>query len=161
VDAPAEDLSLRSLADRAGVTPRAPYAHFPDKKALLKAIALRGFRQMAAEMREGSLHPVEIGECYIRLAVNYPHLFRLMFSGVLDATECEPHEDPFQLLLQSIRNIRPSLSEDEVRVTAVALWAFVHGIADLRLENLVPDAFWNEVTLSTLARSFAETALKF
>ena len=34
--------SLRAVARRAGVSPMAPYRHYPDKEALLTAVALRG-----------------------------------------------------------------------------------------------------------------------
>ena len=35
-------LSVRELARRAGVSPRAPYQHFEDKEALLSALAVEG-----------------------------------------------------------------------------------------------------------------------
>ncbi len=38
-----ESLSLRKLAEDAGVSRTAPYHHFKDKSALLSAIAAKGF----------------------------------------------------------------------------------------------------------------------
>ena len=43
-------LSLRAVARRAGVSPAAPYHHFPDKQALLDAVAERGFDALTAAM---------------------------------------------------------------------------------------------------------------
>ena len=43
-------LSLRGVARRAGVSPAAPYHHFPDKRALLDAVAERGFDALTAAM---------------------------------------------------------------------------------------------------------------
>ena len=40
-----ENLSLRKLAERAGVSRTAPYHHFSDKNDLLCAIAAEGFRR--------------------------------------------------------------------------------------------------------------------
>ena len=40
-----ENLSLRRLAERAGVSRTAPYHHFSDKNDLLCAIAAAGFRR--------------------------------------------------------------------------------------------------------------------
>jgi AcrR family transcriptional regulator len=44
----AEELTLRGLAARAGVSAMAPYRHFADKAALLEAVAVEGFRMMRA-----------------------------------------------------------------------------------------------------------------
>ena len=41
-----EKLSLRSLARQAGVSPTAPFRHFPDKQSLLASIAIEGFGEL-------------------------------------------------------------------------------------------------------------------
>jgi AcrR family transcriptional regulator len=46
----AQALPLRGVARRAGVSPAAPYHHFPDKQALLDAVAERGFHALNAAM---------------------------------------------------------------------------------------------------------------
>src|SRR3954471_4312495 len=43
-------VSLRRVAREAGVSPGAPYHHFPDRAALLTAIAAAGFRLLEARM---------------------------------------------------------------------------------------------------------------
>jgi AcrR family transcriptional regulator len=43
----AEELSLRELAREAGVSHGAPRSHFPDRRALLDALAERGFYRLA------------------------------------------------------------------------------------------------------------------
>ena len=45
------DVSMRMLAQRLGVSHAAPYAHFPDKQALLDEIAAEGYRRLAAALR--------------------------------------------------------------------------------------------------------------
>jgi AcrR family transcriptional regulator len=45
-------LSLRKVAQRAGVSHSAPYAHFPDKQSLIAAISTEGFNQLYAELNE-------------------------------------------------------------------------------------------------------------
>ncbi|MEM7004211.1 MAG: TetR/AcrR family transcriptional regulator [Pseudomonadota bacterium] len=44
-----EKLSLRALAREAGVSPTAPYRHFPSKQCLLAAIAAQGFQTLREE----------------------------------------------------------------------------------------------------------------
>jgi AcrR family transcriptional regulator len=55
----AEQLSLRELARAVGVSHAAPRSHFPDRQALLDALAERGFDRLAAAMR--GRHGVRIG----------------------------------------------------------------------------------------------------
>ena len=57
-----EDLSLRELARRAGVSHAAPRRHFADKQALLDALAEDGFSRLGALLSEAAtgrrlLHP--------------------------------------------------------------------------------------------------------
>ncbi|RDH10789.1 TetR/AcrR family transcriptional regulator, partial [Tsukamurella pulmonis] len=46
----ATDLSLRAVARRAGVSTAAPYRHFPDRGALISAVAAVGYRELAAAL---------------------------------------------------------------------------------------------------------------
>src|SRR5918995_4141085 len=46
------DLSLRGLAREIGVSHAAPRRHFPDKQALLDALAQDGFERLGREMAE-------------------------------------------------------------------------------------------------------------
>src|ERR1700743_2586808 len=80
-------LSLRAVARRAGVSAAAPYHHFPDKQALLDAVAERGFDALTAAMTErmdragddaARLDGKGIGA--VAFAVANPALFGLMFS---------------------------------------------------------------------------------
>jgi AcrR family transcriptional regulator len=43
-------LSLRKMAQRAGVSHNAPYMHFADREAVLVAIAEEGFRLLSVEV---------------------------------------------------------------------------------------------------------------
>src|SRR5437764_560426 len=45
-----EALTLRAVARRAGVSQAAPYRHFADRRALVAAVAERGFERMQAAM---------------------------------------------------------------------------------------------------------------
>ena len=45
-----EELSMRAVARRAGVSPAAPYRHFADREALDSALAVEGFDRLRAEL---------------------------------------------------------------------------------------------------------------
>jgi AcrR family transcriptional regulator len=81
-------LSLRGVARVVGVSPAAPYHHFPDKQALLEAVAAQGFDALTAAMEKrmakktdptGRLDASGVG--YVTFALENPALFRLMFGN--------------------------------------------------------------------------------
>src|ERR1700716_321467 len=74
-------ISLRETARRAGVSHNAPYRHFPDREALLAALAAEGFAMLGERLRD---QPGRVmGEAYVRFALEQPQRFRLMFGGLL------------------------------------------------------------------------------
>ncbi|MEI7577443.1 MAG: TetR/AcrR family transcriptional regulator [Armatimonadota bacterium] len=134
----AEELSLRDLAERAGVSPRAPYVHFPSKQHLLKAIAAKGFEDLTARSIRAGFDIEALGNAYVDFAIEKPHLFRLMFGGVyLTLEECTDMDHSFTHVLAAIHHHHPEMSDDEVRLSGLGLWAFVHGLADLTIERLI------------------------
>src|ERR1700722_14142677 len=72
-----EQLALRSLAQRAGVSGMAPYRHFADKASLLEAVARHGFAELREKLREvEDPDPrkalVAFGVVYVRFACARP-----------------------------------------------------------------------------------------
>jgi AcrR family transcriptional regulator len=84
-----EQLSLRELAREIGVSHAAPRRHFPDRQALLDALAESGFRRLDAELRAASAAAGEnfvarmraVVRAYIRFATEDAALLELMFTG--------------------------------------------------------------------------------
>ena len=69
---------MREAARRAGVSHNAPYRHFSDRDALLDALAVEGFRELKQALAGRSGR--ELGEAYVRFALERPERFRLMFG---------------------------------------------------------------------------------
>jgi AcrR family transcriptional regulator len=142
-------LSLREAARRAGVSHNAPYRHFPDRRALLAALAAEGFRsfaeQLAVAEREGGLRAR--GEAYVRFALANPQRFRLMFSAGLrisgDASLREQAGRAFGGLEQAISahagQGAPHAGEGAPHA-ALAAWALVHGLSHLLLDKKLAGA---------------------
>lgn len=91
-DVGAAGLSLRDIARRAGVSPAAPYHHFPDKDALLAVIAgecaqrlLDALEEATAEAGEDQRRRFQLtGVAFVRFAVRHPaHFKALELPGVL------------------------------------------------------------------------------
>jgi AcrR family transcriptional regulator len=137
-------LTLREIARRLGVTHTAPYAHFTDKRALLEGVANHGFAELAqalASARETERTPEgqfrAMAGRYVAFAREQPNLYRLMFADetLADDPECEMSEEgarAFGVLVETVAAI--GVPEDRLEASAVAAWAFVHGVAMLEID---------------------------
>jgi AcrR family transcriptional regulator len=149
-DREADDLGLREVARAVGVSATAVYRHFPDKDALLEALATAGFDRLAAaqaKAAEGAASRAagfnEMGRAYVKFALEHPGWFRLMFS-------CKPKGDPFApdaapedaamaMLIENATALAPKgHGPDAARLFALRSWSLVHGLAVLMLEGQAP-----------------------
>ena len=130
-------LTIRGVARLTGVSHTAPLHHFPDRDALLAAVAQAGFDRLMADahaaIRDVPTDPVEqirrYGLVYVRGAIGSPGLFRLMFG---DAA-CEVGVEAYQLLIDLVA--RSGLARGDPEPTALLIWAQVHGLASLYAEG--------------------------
>ena len=142
-------LGLREASRRVGVSQAAPYAHFRDKRALLAAVAERGFRMFADSMLRsaGALAPGEerlaaLAQGYVTFALENPALYRLMFGPDLAIREtatalAEAAGASFRVLLESIGG---DPHAPETAAAALAAWSFAHGLALLLIDGRIrPD----------------------
>jgi AcrR family transcriptional regulator len=91
-------LSIRSVAEAAGLSPMAMYRHFENKDALLNALMRDGFmawEEIARSIREPDpLRWIEKGfEAFLAFALKQPHRFDAAF--LLPATEARQYPDDF------------------------------------------------------------------
>jgi AcrR family transcriptional regulator len=147
-------LSLRAVARRAGVSPAAPYHHFPDKQALLDAVAERGFDALTAAMTErmdragGNAARLDAsGIGYVAFAVANPALFSLMFSHVGQNPAAGQSLDLARQRAYGVLQQAADAASTGAKTASKAspeeclrLWAMVHGIAKLILEGCVKPA---------------------
>jgi len=145
--------SLTEAARLVGVTPAAPYRHFPDRDALMEEVARRGFAVFGARMQaawdEGRPDPVaafgRMGAAYLDFAASETGYYRAMFTRG-DAIDNAPMEarGAFQALEFAAGEVLSShgVSEAAVRAgarrLALEIWAFSHGIASLALGGFLP-----------------------
>lgn len=129
-------ISLRDAARRAGVSHNAPYRHFPNREALLVALAAEGFAMLGERLRGQPAR--EMGEAYVRFALEQPQRFRLMFGGALPLAKYPQlgtaAKVAHEALLAALREMpRPELA-------AAAGWSLVHGLAHLLLDGHFAEA---------------------
>jgi AcrR family transcriptional regulator len=136
-----EPFSLRALARQAGVSPTAPYRHFPDRDALESALAVRGLQDLMVALAPNGQTPAtseevaELGVRYVRFALARPALFRLMFGR-----ECDDQDDErvraaaalHDYLATVLGHVFPNADADAL---ATAGWSLAHGLAFLHLDG--------------------------
>jgi AcrR family transcriptional regulator len=130
-------LGLRDLARAVGVSPAAPYRHFDSRSALLEALAVTGFQRFTAAMEAvAATRPadpmVEMGQAYVRFALDNANLFRLMFSPVLKKDNRPGLRIAADAAFATLRHVA---GDDRHR--ALAAWAKVHGLAVLLLDGQI------------------------
>ena len=144
--APIEELSLRGLAREVGVSATAVYRHFPDKAALLGALAAEGieqlgrYQQAAADAAQGNADAfAATGRAYVRWALAHPALFRLVFSqsGAPVGPTIFGTSLPARLLQDKALNAAAGDQTGAQRLMVQA-WAVVHGLAMLILDGQLP-----------------------
>lgn len=138
-------LSLREVAAAAGVSHAAPYHHFADKAALVRALGHEGLRlldeRMAAAESAAGDDPgerlVAIGTAYVLFAVECPAYFDVMSSPDMagaDAPEQrEEHGETWERLVRAVAVCQQAgrLRAGDPLVIAVGLWSLVQGLSQL------------------------------
>jgi AcrR family transcriptional regulator len=130
-------LSVREAARRAGVSHNAPYRHFPDRDALLAALAAEGFTELKKSLENRSGR--ELGESYVRFALARPQRFRLMFGGLLALERYPELRAAAQATHERLTAAFAGLGAD-AKFAAAAAWSLVHGLAHLILDGHFEDA---------------------
>lgn len=132
-----DDLSLRAIADAAGVGLASIYHYFASKDELLLSLALMGFEALRRDMVGSQAQPEQVppmragARAFFGFAQARPALFSLMFSERLLARHETLREAEYQMFLtykaavEADNRIPPRHQEN----AAYALWALGRGMA--------------------------------
>jgi AcrR family transcriptional regulator len=145
-------LSLRKVAQKAGVSHSAPYAHFTDKQALIAAISTEGYRRLYVKLLTVSRNYqgdplrqlVEAAWVYTRFALDDPAHFKITFSGVIEKEKDHPEfvemsQRSFSVVVDIVRACQSDgiLDAGPTDAVAVSVWSLVHGFLSLLLEGQI------------------------
>lgn len=141
-------LSMRALGDRSGLSRGAPYRHFEDKEALLRAIAAAGMEDLgrradlAVRRTRGSQLAAAL-RAYVTWGVENPDWYRVTFqsraTGHREAPDDFALTDAGKALLESFAQLVVAAQETgELPSGSPAdlfgvLWSAMHGAVDLTL----------------------------
>jgi AcrR family transcriptional regulator len=145
---PLEDVSLREIARRAGVSHAAPKHHFGSLGSLLGDVAARGFEQFHEALQSAAdgasdqaphSRLLAMGRAYLRFAAAHPGTYGLMF-GKRDVCETTPR------LATAMLNAWTQLEKAAGAIVgsgraangALLVWSTVHGMAMLKLDHKMP-----------------------
>ncbi len=140
----AAGLSLRQLAERAGLSRQAPYNHFANKQTLLAELVRDGFARLGRDVEtagHGNAAPLVrlegAAERYIAFAQASPALFRLMFSKELVDLSKHPEarREAAATFGRLVHIVSAVVSPDAVADLSLVAWSLVHGYAMLCLET--------------------------
>jgi len=146
-------LSLREVAAAAGVSHAAPYHHFADKSALVRAMGYEGLRVLDGRMAEAEgaagddpgERLLAIGRAYVQLAAETPAYFDAMSSPEMrephPPEQQEDHGEAWERVVRAVVACQQAglIAEGDPTLPAIGLWSMVHGLAQLWRTGPLPD----------------------
>ncbi|MEV3927595.1 TetR/AcrR family transcriptional regulator [Actinomadura coerulea] len=142
-------VSLRRVARDAGVSPGAPYHHFPDRSALLTAISVQGYKLLEGRLRQAREQtPTGVRalgaliEAYVQFARTHPAHFHLMFRPELAEPDKHPEaqtagEGALRILTDAVADCQREGTAPPGDPSALVnmVWALATGIVTLWLDG--------------------------
>jgi AcrR family transcriptional regulator len=148
-DQGAEGFTLREAARRAGVSPAAPAHHFGNAPGLLTEVAIRGYEDLAAALKQAAVKRGAArqrlqaqGLAYVDFALRYPGRFQMMFSNKRLNSDDErlrraitaAHRE-FEVMVDELILHEPDANAKLAKIASTVAWSTVHGYAKLALEG--------------------------
>jgi AcrR family transcriptional regulator len=153
-----EAVSIRAIAEAAGVTPPSIYLHFADKTQLLTAVCTARFAEFDRYLEEaagGIDDPLEAlwarGRAYVRFGLDNPEHYRILFmtrplAGAVAGEVADlPGLTAFGHLVEAVARGMDAgaLAPGDAFLVATGLWTAVHGLTSLLIAR--PDFPWPDV----------------
>ena len=122
-------VTMRRLAGELGVTQPVLYSAFAGRQALVDAVALAGFGEVAAALEAVEAAPLPRMRAYLDFAAGRPRLYEAMFSlpsGLTFAADDTP--EPLRRAFSALRDAFPDADGTRAEVA----WSALHGLATLQ-----------------------------
>lgn len=146
------EFSITDAARRAGVSSAAPYRHFSAKEDLLRAVRELAFLGLHRAMTEGAKRGapgsqaqiIALGDSYLAFTQEKQAFFGLMWEDRADIEyrrrEAKMKMNGFQVVLAAceVYCAKNSIAADTNPIQlATQLWALAHGIATLKVNQML------------------------
>ena len=149
-----ENVSVREVAKRAGVSPGAPFRHFSSKTALMTAVAEQAMSRFRAEITNAvdnvaTDDPIErfaaVGVAYLRWAIRNSTHFQIISTRSLidwDSSESLRRDNEAVRVLMEGAMVeaqrRSMLRSNDIADTQIAGRALVYGFARMNIDGHFP-----------------------
>ena len=120
---------MRRLAGELGVTQPVLYSAFASRQALLDAVSLQGFSDVAVALEAVGTSPMARMRAYLDFAADHPRVYEAMFSmpsGLAFAADATP--EPLHRAFEAVRAVFPDADGTRAEVA----WSALHGLATLQ-----------------------------
>ncbi|MEU4738901.1 TetR/AcrR family transcriptional regulator [Actinosynnema sp. NPDC023658] len=146
-----EAVTTRRLAERVEYSQPVLYSHFSGKDAIVRAVALDGFAELAAHLRRirlaapglrQALH--DVCRAYLEFATERPALYQAMFVMPTDVKFAHAETPPplLDCFQEFVGCVHPDTPGREL--VAEVVWSALHGIATLSDSGRIPLEFQSE-----------------
>ncbi|MEY9847404.1 TetR/AcrR family transcriptional regulator [Streptacidiphilus sp. MAP5-3] len=159
-------VTTRRLAAEIEYSQPVLYSHFKGKDAIMAAVAVEGFAELAAELRAARLGAgspraalIAVGTTYTAFARRRPALYDAMFTHTVDLPFATP-EAPAALregFGELVLTVQSLASDEESDILTETLWAGLHGLVTLVRSGRLPEEA-HERRLALLIDLFAPEA---
>lgn len=137
-------LSMRELARSVGVSHAAPRAHFPDRQALVEALAQRGFERLGGALRAAGAAPGADFDARLRATMGAFVTFAAAHGALMEVMFAVKPRDGRATALHGASSDALAVISDLID----------EGIAIGRLAPLEPGRYW--LVLAALTRGMAQ-----
>lgn len=158
-----EAVTTRRLADRVEYSQPVLYSHFSGKDAIVRAVAIDGFHELADHLRRARLTGLEVRQplravcrAYLDFASAQPALYQAMFIMPTDVKFAHAETPPplRASFDEFVSCFRPDNAQREL--FAEVVWSALHGITVLSDSGRIPKE-GQEDRLDFLIARFADT----
>ncbi|SEC63946.1 transcriptional regulator, TetR family [Rhizobiales bacterium GAS188] len=153
-EAGVEGVTVREAARRAGVSSAAPFRHFPDREALMTAVAAESLRRFRVEI-DAALRDAPAGDplarfraigiAYIRWSLRNPAHFHIISTrSLFDFERSEALRDDNAEIISMVESALAEAAElgllgsADVRLLQIAGRALVYGFARMVIDGHLP-----------------------
>jgi AcrR family transcriptional regulator len=133
-------VTTRRLAEQIEYSQPVLYSHFKGKDAIMAAVAVESFAELAAALRAARTKTpdafaslAEVATAYSVFAETRPVLYETMFTNAVDLTFASPETPaPLSEAFGELREaVRALVGDDDLDAQTEVFWASLHGLMTL------------------------------